>query len=101
MSGVVYAIGCTIGTNTYPPGLLGKFGVEVQVSGTVPPGEYYMGQTFTVTDSSGEETECEAGYCMSDGFSVQSSGTAIPVGAGKEIVWPWPKPWPLTIFPPP
>jgi len=96
--GVVYTLGSTVGGTTVPPGLLGKFGDAIAVDGVVPPGAYYIDSTFTITDNDGDTHECEAGYCLSDGFSVTATGNAVPLGAGKEVVWPWPEPWPLNIL---
>jgi hypothetical protein len=96
--GVVYGIGSGTGSSRVGPGLLGKFGDVIEVSGIVPPGWYYIDSTFTITDNDGDTHVCEAGLCNSDGFSVTATGNALPLGAGKTVEWPWSKPWPLNLL---
>jgi hypothetical protein len=99
MSGVVYAIG-SAGPPPVGAGLLGKFGEEITVTNLVPPGNFYIAGPFTVTDQDGNAHAHQPGLCLSDGFNVTAPGQiAIPLGAGKDIVWPWPPPWPMMHLP--
>ena len=92
MGGVVYAGGAT-------PGLLGRYGtpIAIAINGIIPPGEYYVDSTFTVTAQDGTIHSMNAGLCISDGVNAvaTAAGHATPLGAGGAGVWPWPLPWPL------
>ena len=89
--GVVYGYGI-------PPDGLGKYGEAFSIANgaKVPPGVYYVDGTFSITDSDGDAHAHEPGLCLSDGSNcvVTAACEAVPIGAGKIIVWPWPKPWP-------
>jgi len=84
------------------PSLLGKWSARFTLAaGAVPPGTWILGQAGTLTTATGQTITVPANTMIeSDGQSLTTTaGHGTMLGSRPMPIWPWPKPWPLSILP--
>ena len=83
------------------PGLMGKWSERMVITaGALPPGTWILSAAATLNTGGGGSQSIPAGSVVDSDGSTVTAGAWFGwlLGERPKPIWPFPKPWPLTIM---